>query len=308
MMDRLYWGDKRYYNLNYFYRKKFQTKVVKLPLNCGFTCPNRDGKVGYGGCIFCSQSGSGDFTADSSKSLFEQSIQIKQILHKKWPNVKYIAYLQSFTNTYAPIDILKKKYCEALKIPDTVGLSIATRPDCIGTDVLNLLKSLSRNTYISVEMGLQTSNENTAKLINRCYSLDCFEAAVKNLRSLNIDVVVHLIMGLPFETKNTMLDTVRYISSLDIQGVKFQMLYILENTKISYMYNQIDIMNLNQYIDLISDFIEILPQSIVIHRLTGDAPQKSLIAPNWIKNKRAVLNGIDLQLKLRDSWQSKYSK
>lgn len=304
----MYYDDKRYYSLNYFFRQKFNHKVVKISLDCGFTCPNRDGTLSYGGCIFCSDRGSGDFTSSSQNSLYQQFYDVKQTLDHKWPNAKYIAHLQAFTNTYAPIEILKEKYNEAMSIPNLVGLAIATRPDCLGPEVLDLLDDIKQKTYVFIELGLQSSNDTTAKLINRGYDLKCFKQAVDQLRARNIDVVTHLIFGLPTESKNDMLDSVKYISSLDIQGVKLQMLYILKNTPVAKMYEQnpFYIMDMDEYVNLIVDCIELLPPNRVVHRLTGDAPKDQLIAPYWSKNKRMILNSIDAELKKRNSFQGKY--
>jgi radical SAM protein (TIGR01212 family) len=302
------YDDKRFYSLNYFFRQKFNTKIVKVSLDCGFTCPNRDGTLSYGGCIFCSDRGSGDFTNPSCNSLIDQFNQIKQNLDNKWPKAKYIAHLQAFTNTYAPIEVLRKTYYEAMTIPNLVGIAIATRPDCLAPDVLDLLYEISQKTYVFIELGLQSSSDLTGKLINRGYDLECFEQAVFNLRARNIDVVTHLILGLPNETKTDILSSVKYLSKLDIQGIKLQMLYILKNTPIAKLYEKTPfyIMNMDEYISIIVDCIELLPQNIVIHRLTGDGPKDTLIAPLWSKNKRLILNAIDAELKNRESFQGKF--
>lgn len=300
------WLEKRYHSLNFYFREKFGNKVVKVSLDAGFTCPNRDGKLGYEGCIFCSERGSGDFTSQK-ESLTEQFEEVKKKLGNKWNDTKYIAHLQAFTNTYAPIEILRQKYYEVLSIEGVCGIAIATRPDCLQEEVLDLLEEINSKTYLFVELGLQTSNDRTAKLINRGYELDCFEKAVNELRKRNIEVVNHLIFGLPGETQEDMINSVKYISNMDIQGIKLQMLYVLPNTKLAQMYErkEFELMNKDEYVKLVADSIELLPPEMVIHRLTGDGPKDIMIAPQWSKNKRDVLNSIDRELNLRNSYQGK---
>ena len=218
--------NKRYYTLDYFYKHKFNSKVFKVSLNGGFTCPNKDGKVGIGGCIYCSKSGSGEYAGDVKKDLVTQFNEVKEIMLKKWPKAKYIGYFQANTNTYAPIEKLKEKYENILKLDNVVGLNIATRPDAISEECLNYLEELSKKTYLTIEHGLQTIHDKTSKFINRCHSLECFEDMVKELRKKNINIVVHIINGLPYETKEMMIDTVKYLSKLDIQGIKIHMLSI----------------------------------------------------------------------------------
>ena len=302
------WLDKKYHSLNYHLREKFGDKVTKISLDAGFTCPNRDGTLGYEGCIFCSERGSGDFTSQK-ENLAQQFEEVRQQLESKWKNNKYIAHLQAFTNTYAPVEVLKKKYYEVLDITGVCGIAIATRPDCLQQEVLELLEEINSKTYLFVELGLQTSNDKTARLINRGYELSCFEKAVKELRKRNIEVVNHLIFGLPGETKEQMLNSVKYIANMDIQGIKLQMLYVLPNTQLAQMYEkkEFELMSQEEYVNLVADSLEILPPKIVIHRLTGDGPKDILIAPEWSKNKRAVLNAIDKELALRNSYQGKFS-
>ncbi|WP_426348059.1 TIGR01212 family radical SAM protein [Alloiococcus sp. CFN-8] len=300
------WGDKRYHSLNYFLREKFGEKIFKISLDGGFTCPNRDGTVSHGGCIFCSERGSGDFAGSRDFSIDKQFSDIKLMMNKKWKQGKYIAYFQAYTNTYAPVEVLREKYQEAMSQEGVVGLAIATRPDCLGEDVLDLLEEISKKLYVWVELGLQTSKDSTAKLINRGYKLEVFEEGVKNLRKRGIDVVVHTIFGLPEESSEDMLDTVRYISTLPIQGVKFHLLHLMEGTPIVKLYEQgrLKFMSQEEYIDLICKSITLLPEEIVVHRLTGDAPRELLIGPLWSLKKWEILNAIDNTLKDNNWYQS----
>ena len=302
------WGDKRYYNLNYFLRKKFGSKVYKISLDAGFSCPNRHRKISTGGCIFCSERGSGDFAGDRSYSINQQFEHIKTIMQRKWKEGKYIAYFQAYTNTYAPIDILREKYEEALNQQGVVALAIATRPDCLGEDVLDLLEEINNKTYLWVELGLQTVNDRTAKIINRGYDLEVFEKALKNLRDRNIDVVVHSIFGLPGEKQEDMLSTVKYLASKDIQGVKFHLLHLIKGTPLVKLYEQgqLEFLSQEEYVEIICKAIGILRDDIVIHRLTGDAPRNLLIGPQWSLKKWEILNSIDKMLDDRDIYQGLY--
>ena len=297
--------NKRYHTLDYFYKQKFNSKVFKVSLNAGFTCPNIDGTVGVGGCIYCSNLGSGESAGNSKDDLITQFNEVKDMMSKKWPNGKYIGYFQAHTNTYAPIEVLKEKYETILKLDNVVGLSIATRPDSISDECLDYLEELSKQTYLTVELGLQTIHEETSKFINRCHSLNCFEDMVNNLRSKNINVVVHVINGLPYETKEMMLDTIKYLNKLDIQGIKIHMLSILKNTKLGHIYENepFDILTREQYIDIVCDQIEHLRPEIVINRITGDPKADDLIAPNWLIKKVTILNDIDKELVRRNSYQ-----
>lgn len=294
--------NKRYYTLDYYYKHKFNSKVAKVNLDANFTCPNIDGKVGYGGCIYC-LNGSSDFKR--KVSLLEQFNEKKEIMLNKWPNSKLIGYFQANSNTYADVKELKEKYELILKQDNVIGLSIATRADCIDDKILEYLKELKKRTYLTIELGLQTIHENTAKLINRCHSLQCFENTVKNLRKNDIDVVVHLINGLPYETKEMMIDSIKYLNKLDIQGVKIHMLSIVKGTKLAKIYEKekFKILSKEEYINIVCDQLENLNENIVIHRLTSDPIKNELIAPKWLLNKIDVLNGIDKELKKRDSYQ-----
>ena len=299
--------NKRYHTLNYHYKEKYHCKVIKVSLNAGFTCPNIDGKVGYGGCIYCSKSGSGDFGGDITKSLSEQFDEIKEKLSKKWPRGKYIAYFQAHTNTYAPLSVLKEKYESVLKKDNVIGIAIATRPDAIEDEVLDYLEELNKNTDVTVELGLQTIHEDTAKLINRCHSLNQFEEMVKKLRKRNIEVVVHIINGLPYETKEMMIETVKYLNHLDINGIKIHMLNIVKDTPLATLYQEkkFKVLSKEEYIDIVIQQLEYLRPEIVIHRITSDPDPKNLIEPTWLIKKFCVLNDIDKEMKKRNTYQGK---
>ena len=299
--------NKRYHTLNYHYKEKYHCKVIKVSLNAGFTCPNIDGKVGYGGCIYCSKSGSGDFGGDITKSLSEQFDEIKETLSNKWPSGKYIAYFQAHTNTYAPLSVLKEKYESVLKKENVIGIAIATRPDAIEDEVLDYLEELNKNTDVTVELGLQTIHEDTAKLINRCHSLNQFEEMVKKLRKRNIEVVVHIIDGLPYETKEMMIETVKYLNHLDINGIKIHMLNIVKDTPLATLYQEkkFKVLSKEEYIDIVISQLEYLRPDIVIHRITSDPDPKNLIEPTWLIKKFCVLNDIDKEMKKRNTYQGK---
>lgn len=301
------WGDKRYHSLNYFLRNKFGDKVFKISLDAGFSCPNRDGKVSKGGCVFCSERGSGDFAGNRNFCITDQFQDIREMMNKKWKSDKYIAYFQAYTNTYATVEVLREKYDEAVNQEGVVALAIATRPDCLSEEVLDLLEEYSKKLYVWVELGLQTSNEDTAKLINRGYKLSVFEDAVNNLRKRNIDVVTHVIFGLPKETHQDMLNTIEYIASLDIQGIKLHLLHLMKNTNMVKQYEQgiLKFFEMDEYVDLICNAVGRIPQQMVIHRLTGDAPRDLLIGPMWSLRKWEVLNAIDAELKRRNIYQGK---
>ena len=304
-------SNKRYYTLDYFYKHKFNSKVFKVSLNAGFTCPNKDGKVGTGGCIYCSKSGSGEYAGDIKKDLVTQFNEIKEIMLKKWPKAKYIGYFQANTNTYAPVDKLKEKYETILKLDNVVGLNIATRPDSITNECLNYLEKLSKRTYLTIELGLQTIHDKTSKFINRCHTLDCFEEMVKKLRERNINVVVHIINGLPYETKEMMIETVKYLSNLDIQGIKIHMLSILKDTKLAEIYNdeKFKLITRDEYINIVCDQLEYLREDIVVNRITGDPKVSDLIEPDWLIKKVTILNDIDKEMAKRNTYQGiKYKK
>ena len=297
--------NKRYHTLDYYYKNRFNEKVFKVSLNAGFTCPNIDGTVGTGGCIYCSKSGSGEFAGNEKDSLEKQFISIRNMMLKKWPKAKYIGYFQAHTNTYAEVSKLKELYEAILKQDNVIGLNIATRPDSITDECLDYLEELNKKTYLTIELGLQTSNEKTAKLINRCHTLKCFEDMVKKLRKRNIDVVVHIINGLPYETKEDMLNTIKYLNKLDIQGIKIHMLSILKDTPIEKLYKKekLHILTKEEYIDIVVDQLELLRPEIVIHRITGDPKLEDLVEPNWLIKKFCVLNDIDKEMVKRDTYQ-----
>ena len=301
------WGDKRFNNLNYFLRNKFGGKVFKISLDAGFSCPNRDGRVSYGGCTFCSERGSGDFAGSRVKSITEQFNDIKEMMHKKWKSDKYIAYFQAYSNTYAPVDELRDKYYEAINQEGVIALAIATRPDCISDEALDLLEEINQKVYVWVELGLQTSNDESAKLINRGYDLSIFEETLKRLRERNIDVVVHDILGLPGETREDMLNTVEYIAKQDIQGVKFHLLHLMKGTRMvkDYEEGRLQFLEKDEYIEILCKAITMLPEEMVIHRITGDAPRDLLIGPMWSLKKWEVLNSIEDYMKEHDIYQGK---
>ncbi|MBE6138258.1 MAG: TIGR01212 family radical SAM protein [Firmicutes bacterium] len=300
-------SNKRYHTLDYFYKHKFNSKVFKVSLNAGFSCPNIDGTVGFGGCIYCSKLGSGEYAGNKEDNLITQFNEIKNIISKKWPNSLYIGYFQANTNTYAPVEILKEKYESILNLENVVGLNIATRPDAISDECLNYLEELSQKTYLTIELGLQTIHESTSKLINRCHSLDCFTKMVLSLRKRNINVVVHIINGLPYETKEMMIETIKFLNQLDIQGIKIHMLSILKNTALANLYTKtkFHVLTKEEYVDIVCDQLEYLRPEIVINRITGDPKASDLIEPDWLVKKFCVLNEIDKEMKRRDSYQGK---
>ncbi|AJA49829.1 radical SAM family protein [Clostridium pasteurianum DSM 525 = ATCC 6013] len=294
--------------MNSFLKEKFGEKVFKISLDGGFSCPNRDGKISNTGCIFCSERGSGDFAGNRKFSISRQFEDIKNMMKKKWKKGEYIAYFQAYTNTYGDIDTLKAKYDEALAQEDVVGLAIATRPDCIDDDILNLLQEYNNKTYLWIELGLQTVHDDTAKLINRGYNLNVFEKALERLRLKNIDVVVHTIFGLPGENQKDMLDTIKYISKKDIQGIKMHLLHLMKYTPLMRLYEagKLNFMSQEEYIDVVCKAISILREDIVIHRLTGDAPRSLLVEPKWSIKKWEILNAIDNRLKSENIYQGLY--
>lgn len=301
------WADKPYHSLDYEMKRRFGEKVYRIALNGGMTCPNRDGTLGSGGCIFCSRGGSGDFAASPSLSITEQIRSQKEMIRQKRPVGKFIAYFQAYTNTYAPVSYLERIFLEALSDEDVAVLSIATRPDCLPDDVLDLLERLNRIKPVWIELGLQTIHEPTAELIRRGYTLSCFERAVKQLRSRGIEVIVHVILGLPHETREQMFETVSYLNTCGIQGIKLQLLHILKGTDLADYYTQspFSVMTMEEYIDVLIGCIERLSPDIVIHRITGDGPRELLTAPLWSLNKRTVLNSIHAAFRTRASWQGR---
>lgn len=299
--------NKRYYTLNYYNKMKYNSKVFKISLNAGFTCPNIDGSKGTGGCIYCLN---GSKSIDNL-DLLKQFITQKNIEEKKWPNSKYIGYFQANTNTYAPLEVLKEKYELILKQDNVIGLNIATRPDSINKETYDYLEELSKTTNLVVELGLQTIHSKTMKLLNLCYTLDDFEIALNELNKRNINVVVHIINGLPYETKEDMINTVKYLSNKKILGIKIHMLHILKNTKLNDLYQKekFHVLTKEEYVDIVCDQLEYLREDIVINRITGDPIKEDLVEPTWLIKKFGVLNEIDKEMVRRDSYQGiKYKK
>lgn len=284
-----------YLSLNQYLRDTFGDKVYKISLNAGFTCPNRDGKIDTRGCIFCSKGGSGDFAESRTLSITEQIENGKKRVESKTKSGKYIAYFQAFTNTYAPVAILREKFYEAIHHQDIVALSIATRPDCLESDVIQLLDELNKIKPVFVELGLQTIHKESADYIRRGYDLSVYDKAVENLKGIGVNIVVHLILGLPNESKADMLESVKYVCNSGINGIKLQLLHILKNTDLAdeYYLGNVKPLAFNEYLDIIKACVEIIPKNIVIHRLTGDGAKKDLIAPLWSADKKRVLNAIN---------------
>lgn len=302
------WGDKPYYSLDYFLKQKFKEKVMKISLDGGFTCPNRDGRIAFGGCTFCSSRGSGEFAGDRLKTITEQFYEQKIMMSKKWKSEKYIAYFQAYTNTYDKVERLKKLYDEALNQKGVVGLSIGTRPDCLSDDIVKLLCEYNEKTFLNVELGLQTSNDKTGILINRGHDSKCFKDGVEKLRKHNINVVTHVIFGLPKETKSQMLDTVRFVNDLDIQGVKYHLLYIIKNTKLYNEYlkdKSIYTLTRDGYIEILGEALSLTNPEIIIHRITGDAKREDIIEPLWSIKKWELLNSIHKYLFDNNIYQGK---
>ncbi|MDE7030597.1 MAG: TIGR01212 family radical SAM protein [Lachnospiraceae bacterium] len=318
------WNDKPYHSLDYELKKRYGEKIYKIALDAGMTCPNRDGSCGSRGCIFCSAGGSGDFavrtasihtaahTADNGRirSIAAQLEQGKQYFHDKKIGTRFIAYFQAYTNTYAPAAQLEALYRAALDEPSVAGISIATRPDCLGGDILSLLDRLNRmyaEKFIWVELGLQTIHADTAALIRRGYPLSVFAQAAAQLRERSIPVITHVILGLPGEDPSMMLETCRYLASSGVSGIKLQLLHVLENTDLVELYEKktFAILEMMEYIDIVISCLEILPADMVIHRVTGDGPKDLLIAPRWSLDKRRVLNTLHREMQRRATWQSK---
>lgn len=307
------WGQKlsknRYNKLNDWLKDKYGEKVFKVSLDAGFTCPNRDGTVSRDGCIFCSEKGSGDFAASGS-DLKEQFHAGKTMMEKKWKKGFYIVYFQSFTNTYAPIDRLREIYYSLLEEPGVIGIAIATRPDCLGEEVLDLLSELSKKTFLWVELGLQTMHNKTGKTINRGYDTDVYNKAVSELKKRNILVVTHIILGLPDESREEMLQTVDFVSKSGVWGIKLHMLHVLRDTKLEEIYKSggLKVFEQDEYVSLVVDALERIPADIVIHRVTGDGARDSLVAPLWSLKKFEVLNAIDDEFVKRSSCQGALAK
>ena len=288
-----------YLSFNKYLKDKFGQKVYKISLDGGFTCPNRDGKIDTRGCIFCSKGGSGDFAQSRNLSITEQIESGKKRVEKKIKSGKYIAYFQAFTNTYAPVEILRAKYSEAINHPDIVALSIATRPDCLGDDVIELLDEMNKIKPVFVELGLQTIHSDSAKYIRRGYSLEVYNEAVKKLKSIGVNIVVHIILGLPNESEEDMLESVKYVCQSQIDGIKLQLLHIIAGTDLAKDYEKglFKTLEFDEYVELIAKCVAIIPKNIVIHRLTGDGAKKDLIAPLWSADKKRVLNAINKALR-----------
>lgn len=299
------WGEKPYHSLDYMLRERFGEKVYKVTLNGGMSCPNRDGKIGTRGCIFCSAGGSGDFAADAALSITEQIDSQIAILSQKRPIQKYIAYFQAYTNTYAPVAYLEKIFTEAISHPKVVALSIGTRPDCLDEEVVSLLSRLNQQKPVWVELGLQTIHESTARYIRRGYPLSCFEDALSRLRKEDIEVIVHTILGLPGESHEDILATMDYLSRIDIQGVKLQLLHVLRGTDLAADYESglFHTYERDEYLSLLIDCLAHLREDIVIHRITGDGPKDLLIAPLWASRKREVLNLLHHRMKEEQAFQ-----
>ena len=297
--------NKRYHTLNYFYKNKFGIKVFKLSLNGDFSCPNLDGKVGFGGCIYCSKTGSGEFGGNRFKSLTLQVQDMKKIVNKKNIPCKYIGYFQARTNTYADVETLKKKYEEVLACEDIIGLNIATRCDAISDECLDYLTELNKKTFLTIELGLQTIHEKTSNLINRCHTLKQFDEMVFKLRKRHINVVVHIINGLPYETEDMMLETAKHLNNLDIQGVKIHMLHIIKDTEMANLYlkEKFHVLSKDEYIDIVIKQLELLDPKIIINRITSDPDKDSLLEPTWLLEKCQLLNDIDKEMKKRNTYQ-----
>ena len=301
------WGDKRYHSLDYELKQTFGEKVYRLSLNGGMTCPNRDGTLGNHGCIFCSAGGSGDFAAAPDLSVHAQILSAKKRIQAKTGCKKFIAYFQAYTNTYAPVEYLRRIFTEAIEEPDVVALSIATRCDCLPPDVLDLLDELNRRKPVWIELGLQTIHESTARYIRRGYPLCVFDDAVKRLRKENIEVIVHTILGLPGENTADILETMEYLNHMDIQGIKLQLLHVLRGTDLAADYEKglFQTYERDEYISLLINCLEHLRPDIVIHRVTGDGPKDLLIAPLWASRKREVLNMLHHRMKEEQSYQGR---
>ena len=297
--------NKRYNSIDRYYKAKYGKKVAKISLNGNFSCPNKDGKKGFGGCIYCSESGSGDFAGDKALDILTQFAQIKTIIDKKWPDSLYMPYLQANSNTYGSVEKLKEVYEPLTTLKDIVGISIATRADCFDEEIYAYLADLNKRVPLQIELGLQTIHEHTAKLINRKTELKEFKDAISRLREIGIEIVVHIINGLPYESKEDMLETIKFINTLDIQGVKIHSLLVLKNTALANLYEKekFKILSLEEYVDITVSQIELLRPDIIIHRLGADSSLEDLIEPLWTRKKLVVMNEIDKLLRKKDSYQ-----
>ncbi len=302
------WNGRRYYSLDAYLKNTFGRKLYKLSLNGGMTCPNRDGTLSSGGCIFCSSGGSGDFAAAAELSTDEQISYEKQLIGAKFQGSEYIAYFQAYTNTYAPVNRLQQLFWPVIEREDIAVLSIATRPDCLEPEKIALIRELAAIKPVWVELGLQTIHPKTADFINRGYPLSCYDEAVTHLKDAGAQVITHMIIGLPGETREEMLATAHYIGRSGADGIKLQLLHILRNTRLAQMYDNgtVDVLDEQTYISLLADILAILPPQLVIHRLTGDGSKQELIAPKWSGNKRHVLNALNHELKVRNLVQGAF--
>lgn len=299
-------NEKHYNTLNNYYRTRFNSKIMKIALNGNFSCPNRDGVFSNQGCIFCSELGSGDFAGDKDDTLRTQFNDIQSKMHKKWKTGKYIAYFQANTNTYGPIEKLSRLFNKALTLDkDIIGLNIGTRADCFSPKIYDLLEELNKKTYLTIELGLQSMHNKTLKLINRGHKRDAFTKAVRELRKRKIDVVAHIINGLPEESEEMMIDTIRYLNTLDIQGIKIHMLYVLKNTPLENYYKEhsFHILSLEEYVNITVKQLRLLRDDIIIHRITGDPPKDLLIEPKWTLKKFIVNNEIDKLMRKNHYYQ-----
>lgn len=307
MAEPLRWGGKPYHSLDHYLKETYHTKTMRIALNAGLSCPNRDGTLGTGGCAFCSAGGSGDFAGSPALSISEQLREAKAVIRSKRPCDTFIAYFQAFTNTYAPVARLRELYTEAAGDPEVAVLSIATRPDCLPDKVISLLAETARHKDVWVELGLQTIHDQTRASVNSNFTYSVFTDAVARLQNAGIPVVAHLILGLPAETKDMMLSSVQAVAALPIWGIKLQLLHILQGTALAHRYqtDPFPVFALEDYCETVIDCLELLPPEMIIHRLTGDGPKELLTAPLWAANKRNVLNRIHRRMKERNSWQGK---
>lgn len=297
--------NKRYHTYNYYLKNKYHQKVAKVALNADFTCPNRDGSKGYGGCIFCSSSGSGDYAGNVHDHLEKQFQTISQIMKRKWPECAYIAYFQANTNTYGPLDKIKNMIQPFLEKEDIKGIALATRPDCLSEEIVCYLSEVNQTKDVYIELGLQTIHDETSKLINRGHTYQEFLDGLALCRQYNLEVCVHIINGLPFETKETMIETAKTLGQLDIQALKIHMLFVVKNTKLQQMYenHEFEMLTRQEYIDIVVEQLRYINPEIVLERLTGDGKIDDLIAPMWSIKKVTILNDIDKQMKERDIYQ-----
>lgn len=309
-MNNLFTNEKHYLTLNNYLKNLYREKVFKVSLNGNFSCPNRDGKISTNGCIFCSENGSGDFAGNKSLSIKEQFYSVVETLEKKWPNGAYIAYFQANTNTYGNVEQLKERYEQIIKNGKKLDnkikiLSIATRPDCLSEDILQLIKELNNQIPVWIELGFQTSNELSALFINRGYTNDVLVKAVNDLKAIGVTVIVHIINGLPTDTKTDMINTVKFLNKLPIDGIKIHMLHVIKNSPLGKLYqdNPFSLLSLEEYVNIVVEQLRLLPPNVVIHRITGDADKNELLAPEWTLKKFIVMNEIDKLMRKENYYQ-----